>query len=350
MQRDACARCGDYSVGPVHDPFGLPVARARGIAAILPQHLPLAPQLMNDAWILIDTETTGMSAPIAVVELAAQKMRGWKRDGAPLRLLLNHDVPIEPQAERLHGYSREFLRENGMHPPDAYEIFRTYAADLPLVSHNLAFDWDRVLAPEFEWLGIPPVGRRGFCALTLARRVVFETSSYRLEALAASFFPHRRVEHQALADLNILAELFESVYAPRLAHLRFPSFDSIVEFSRRTPVASCLDLVHPTRAEKPSTSSQVPELAKIVARHATSEELKKAARELREFCRGLVADRVLNPKEFVSLYQWLEACPYADRHPLSLIARVVEKAAADGVVTGDELTDLQEALDVYISI
>ncbi len=31
----------------------------------------------NKTWVLIDTETSGITAPIYVVELGAQKMRGW---------------------------------------------------------------------------------------------------------------------------------------------------------------------------------------------------------------------------------------------------------------------------------
>jgi len=44
----------------------------------------------NFPWILLDTETTGISQPVYAVELAAQKMRGWERDGEPFRRLLNH--------------------------------------------------------------------------------------------------------------------------------------------------------------------------------------------------------------------------------------------------------------------
>jgi DNA polymerase III epsilon subunit-like protein len=39
-------------------------------------------------WVILDTETTGFSAPIFVVELAAQKMKGWEPDGQPFRSLL----------------------------------------------------------------------------------------------------------------------------------------------------------------------------------------------------------------------------------------------------------------------
>ena len=31
-------------------------------------------------WILLDTEMTGLAAPIFVVELAAQRMRGWSAE------------------------------------------------------------------------------------------------------------------------------------------------------------------------------------------------------------------------------------------------------------------------------
>ena len=49
-------------------------------------------------WILLDTETTGRKAPIYVVELAAQRMRGWAPEGSPFRRMLNHGVAIPPGA------------------------------------------------------------------------------------------------------------------------------------------------------------------------------------------------------------------------------------------------------------
>ena len=61
----------------------------------------------NDSWILLDTETTGLAKPVFTVELAAQKMQGWKRDGEPFRRLLNHGCAIPDEAARVHGYTRE---------------------------------------------------------------------------------------------------------------------------------------------------------------------------------------------------------------------------------------------------
>src|SRR5688572_26167550 len=131
--------------------------------------------MRDETWVAIDTETNGLMAPIYIVEIAAQKMCGWKRSGEPFRALLNHDVPIDSAAEAMHGYSREFLRLNGSDPRKAHEGFHEYASDLPLVAYNLSFDWDRTLLPEYARLGMPNTGRKGFCAMTLARRTISET-------------------------------------------------------------------------------------------------------------------------------------------------------------------------------
>ena len=41
----------------------------------------------NQYWILLDTETTGLTKPVFTVDLAAQKMRGWEKaaDFFPLK-------------------------------------------------------------------------------------------------------------------------------------------------------------------------------------------------------------------------------------------------------------------------
>jgi DNA polymerase III epsilon subunit-like protein len=190
-------------------------------------------------WVIIDTETTGIWSPIFAVEIAAQRMCGWQRDGAPFRVLLNHDVEIEPQAQAVHGYSRAYLRQNGLPPHEAHDRFRDYVGSSPLVAHNLSYDWDRVLSPEYQRLGVPVAGRRGFCALTLARRVVAETSGHGLDALASRFCPSRTVEHNALPDTLIVVELFEQVYGPRLTHAGITTFEAVAKFSTQTPVAAC---------------------------------------------------------------------------------------------------------------
>jgi len=45
-------------------------------------------------WLIVDTETDGLSDPIHVVEIAAQRMSGWQPVGEKFRVLLNHNVHI----------------------------------------------------------------------------------------------------------------------------------------------------------------------------------------------------------------------------------------------------------------
>ena len=123
-------------------------------------------------WVLIDTETTGFNAPIFVVEIGAQRMSDWERTGEPFRKLLNQNANIPPEASRVHGYTREILERDGESPERVYQAFSEYAGGLPIVAYNLEYDWDKVLLPEWERLGISPIGSAGFCALRLAQRLL----------------------------------------------------------------------------------------------------------------------------------------------------------------------------------
>ncbi len=194
-------------------------------------------------WVLIDTETDGLYEPIHVVELAAQLMEGWDPIGQPFRMLLNHGVPIPPEAFAIHGYSQEHLRKHGSDPRQVYGAFRDYALDCPLVAHNLSYDWNRCLVPEWTRLGLPQIGQRGFCAMMLARRLVTDTKSYRLDALKHRFQLAQSQSHQALNDVMTTVELFQKVYRPRLEPVGLDTFGQVAAFARRTPVAKCRDLV-----------------------------------------------------------------------------------------------------------
>lgn len=161
-------------------------------------------------------------------------------------MLLNHDVPINPWAEAVHGYSRDFLRRHGADPREAHAAFREYAGDRPIVAYNLRFDWHVVLAPEYARLGLPPAGRPGFCALTLARRAVIEADNFKLDTLRYQFRLGSAPAHQALNDVRVVVRLCEEVLGARLTAAGIAGFDAVAAFSRRTPVASCRDLIRRT--------------------------------------------------------------------------------------------------------
>lgn len=170
----------------------------------------------HTSWVLLDTETSGITAPIYAVEIGAQKMRGWLPDGPPFRRLLNHNADIPPQASRVNGYTREILERDGDDPAAVYAAFAAYAGSLPLVAYNLRFDLDDVLLPEWQRLGLSPIGQRGFCALELAQRLLdpVPAGNCKLQTLRQYYRLPERGAHTALGDVNTVVDLLDTVLRP----------------------------------------------------------------------------------------------------------------------------------------
>ncbi len=189
--------------------------------------------MRNTPWILCDTETTGFTAPVFVVELAAQRMRGWQPEGVPFRKLLNQNEDIPAEASRVHGYTREILERDGEPPREVYRDFAEYAGDLPLVSFNLEYDLDEVLKPEWKRLRLKSIGTRGFCALRLAQRLLdpVPAGNCKLQTLRQYYRLPERGAHTALGDVDTVADLMAQVLRPIAEHRRLDAWDKIVKYA-----------------------------------------------------------------------------------------------------------------------
>ena len=187
----------------------------------------------NTPWILIDTETTGISQPIYAVELAAQKMRGWERDGEPFRRLLNHGREIPAEASRVNGYTREILERDGNPPEEVYRDFAAYAGSLPVVSYHLEYDWDGVLLPEWKRLGIGEIGTRGLCALKLAQRLLdpVPAGNCKLQTLRQYYRLPGRGAHTALGDVDTVIDLMQQVLRPLAAKRGLETWAALRDFT-----------------------------------------------------------------------------------------------------------------------
>lgn len=355
------------------------------------------PTTMNEAeWVIIDTETDGLQDPIHVVEIAAQRMRGWEPVGERFRILLNHEVPIPSAAVDLHGYDEGYLRAHGEDPVVAHTRFREYVGGLPLISHNLSFDWNRALFPEWLRLGLEPAGQRGFCSLMLSRRVIGDCKSYRLDVLRTTFCPSLLESHRAFADVGTLVSLFGSVFRPRLEASGLVTLESVADFSRRTPVAKCLGQVSSPKqgshskpgrqrvdqwyfldaqneAHGPLTASDILhrmgaipcwvwqeglpdwsssercepflECLKVppplpMEPRVGSEEGTRRLQELIGLCRGLIADGKITTAEVKFLSDWLRDAGVISEWPATEIADLIERITADGHVSKEEKLEL----------
>lgn len=190
----------------------------------------------SNAWLLLDTETNGIHAPIYALEIGAQRMKGWQPDGPPFRRLLNHNADIPPEASRVNGYTREILERDGEEPLEVYRDFAAYAQGLPVVSYNLAFDWDQVLLPEWQRLGITPIGQRGLCALELARRLLdpVPAGNCKLQTLRQFYRLPERGAHTALGDVQTVVDLLDSVLRPLAEARGLHTWDDLLVLTQAT--------------------------------------------------------------------------------------------------------------------
>ena len=187
----------------------------------------------SPSWILLDTETTGLAKPVFAVDLAAQKMRGWERDGEPFRYLLNHGCKIPAEASRVNGYTREILERDGSPPEDVYREFAVYAGRLPMVSFHLPYDWDQVLLPEWQRLGIPQIGVPGFCALKLAQRLLdpVPAGNCKFQTLRQYYRLPENGAHTALGDVLTVIDLMQQVLKPLAEKRGLDTWAKIVRFA-----------------------------------------------------------------------------------------------------------------------
>jgi len=184
-------------------------------------------------WCIIDTETTGLRPPIFVVELAAQRMRAWEPDGPPFRRLVNHGAAIPPEASRVHGYTREILERDGDEPNAVYRDFADYAQSLALCAFNLRYDWDEVLTPEWQRLGLQPVGRRGLCLYELAQRILdpVPAGNCKLQTLRQYYGLPTRGAHTALGDVETVIDLLKGVLRPLCEARGLLGFEDLIGFT-----------------------------------------------------------------------------------------------------------------------
>ena len=290
----------------------------------------------QDQWIILDTETTGIRNPIYPVEIAAQIMRGWLPVGNPFHVLINFDVPIEPIAEKIHGYSRDYLRKHGIRPKDALIMFLDYAQALPIVAYNLTYDWNRVLAPTFQRIRARAKIRPGFCVLNLTRHVVPMLPNFKLKTVIKTFGIAGEQTHHADDDVRLIVQFISQYLGPHLLKSNVIGFESVAECAKGSIAVPPLELPSKFKKEKKQ---------KI----ALDQEAIFSIGELVGICRTIIFDNQITADELNFLAEWLERCPRAGVKPIATMFDLVQEIVADGVVTTEEQQQLTKAIEEIIA-
>ncbi|GGB54527.1 DNA polymerase III subunit epsilon [Blastomonas aquatica] len=160
--------------------------------------------------IIFDTETTGLSPDEGhrMVEIGCIEMVGRMATGRTFHAFFNPQIPMPPEAERVHGHSDAFLADKPLFHERAEDLL-AFLGDAQLVAHNAGFDM-RFVNAELARIGIAPIPMARVVDTVAMARSKFPGSPASLDALCKRFGVDRshRVLHGALLDAELLAQVY----------------------------------------------------------------------------------------------------------------------------------------------
>jgi DNA polymerase-3 subunit epsilon len=160
--------------------------------------------------IIFDTETTGLSPDEGhrMVEIGCIEMVGRSLTGRTFHAYFHPEMPMPPEAERIHGLGDAFLADKPLFAAGVDDLLE-FLGDATLVAHNASFDM-RFLNAELERAGRAPLPLARVVDTVIMARARFPGSPASLDALCKRFGVDRshRVLHGALLDAELLAQVY----------------------------------------------------------------------------------------------------------------------------------------------
>ena len=176
---------------------------------------------MHQRQIVLDTETTGLDASAGhrIIEIGAIEICDRRLTGQHLHYYLQPDRRVDPEAQKIHGLSDEFLRDKPRFAELAQPLI-AFIRDAELIIHNAPFDVG-FLNHELNRLG-QGLTLEQCCTITdtlvLAKRL-HPGQRNSLDALCRRYNvdnSHRDL-HGALLDAQILARIYLAMTGGQLA-------------------------------------------------------------------------------------------------------------------------------------
>lgn len=165
-----------------------------------------APALDGLSWVVVDVETTGMSpwGGDRVTEVAAVLVRGGTLVDR-FQTLVNPERPIPPMITALTRIDAAMVRDAPRFPDVCEQLLRFLRGHV-FVAHNAEFDWRFLSAEISRATGRTLTGPR-LCTVRLARRLLPQLRSRRLDSLARFYDVEIADRHRALGDAEATARI-----------------------------------------------------------------------------------------------------------------------------------------------
>ena len=161
-------------------------------------------------YLAIDLEMTGLNVKKdRILEIGALRMENGKPAGE-FSALINPHCHIPETITQLTGITQE-MAEAGEELADVLPRFLEFAGELPLLGHNLSFDYS-FLKQAFT-NAKQPFERAGIDTLKLARRFLPREQKKKLTELRTLFRIDTGTVHRAVSDACAAAQVYERLLA-----------------------------------------------------------------------------------------------------------------------------------------
>lgn len=160
---------------------------------------------MKDNFLVVDIETTGISPEMnTITEIGAIKVIDNKVVGHYSQLI-NPEAVVTAKITEITGLTNEILKDEPV-LDEVYGEFLEFAEDLPLLGHNITFDFS-FLKYQGNQRGYT-FERSGIDTLYLASNFVPELRSKSLTSLISHYKIQREMAHRAYHDALATYELY----------------------------------------------------------------------------------------------------------------------------------------------
>jgi CRISPR-associated protein Cas2 len=159
---------------------------------------------------VVDVETTGLSAgEHEIIEIGALKARPGEPPEA-YQAYVKPSAPLPEAIAKLTGLTSEILQAQGRPLEEVLPEFLEFLGDLPMVSHNVAFD-AAFLRAACQTCGMPPLPNQCIDTLRLSKRLVDSAQNYKLQTLLEHLGLPTDGLHRSLGDCEGTRQLYEKL-------------------------------------------------------------------------------------------------------------------------------------------
>ncbi|AUN25092.1 helicase [Clostridium botulinum] len=161
----------------------------------------LTRELDNENVVVFDVESTGINIiEDEIVQIAGIKINNKGEVIESFRRFLNPKKSVG-DSYLVHGFSDQFLKENGENKKVVLKDFLKFIKDTVIVGHNVTFDIS-ILNSELERLSLEKASFKTYYdTLDIARRFYPSLTNHKLETLSKLFNTETKSSHDAMDDI-----------------------------------------------------------------------------------------------------------------------------------------------------